>query len=84
MKNINKKGQMAGVFTSILIVIAFGLVLYMFQTPIETLRLNAIASSWATNPLIRIILYGLQQILWGAWFILGLLFVSTTAVHGGG
>lgn len=78
---MNTKGQMAGTFTAILIVIAFGLVLYMFQSPIETLRLNALNDpSFSTNPLIRIMLYGLQQILWGAWLILGGLFVGVTAV----
>lgn len=81
---MNTKGQMAGVFTAILIVIAFGLILYMFQAPIETLRLNALGQSFATNPLIRVMLYGLQQMLWGAWILLGGLFVAMTATRDGG
>lgn len=81
---MNKKAQMSGVFTAIFIVIAFGLILYMFYAPIETIRLNAISdNTFAQNPLIRIILYTLQQMMWAAWLILGGFFVAMTVAKGG-
>jgi len=84
---MNNKAQMAGVFTAILIVIAFGLILWAMQPSIETYRLNAIndqSGYVAASPLNRIIIYGLDQLLWGFWALLGALFIGLTAVKGGG
>jgi len=77
---MNNKGQTSGGLTAFVIfaIVCGGFILYFLYAPLETVRLTAIADpANQSNPLLMLVLYGLQPILWGIWFV-----VSATAVVG--
>lgn len=80
---MNKRGQMAIVFFAILFVLTCGLQLYIFHDSIEQVRLDALNQPYAQNAIVRMILYALQPLLWGAWLILGTFAVVSTANNPG-
>jgi hypothetical protein len=75
----NKKGQSAGLTAFVIFaVICAGFILYFMYPAVETIRINAVGSlNNQSNPLLMLVLYSLQPILWGIWFV-----ASTAAVIG--
>lgn len=64
------RAQANGVAFVIFAVIVVGFLLFIFYPSLETIRLNAIVEPEnISQPFVMLVLYSLQPILWGIWFI---------------